>query len=251
MNRRIAGIALQRLGLDVVAVADGEAAVRAACTEAFDLVLMDCRMPGLDGYEATRRIREVEAGGPTRVPILALTASVLQADREACIAAGMDSYLSKPITGERLRSALAPWLGGSGSSAGADGAAPPAPKVPDATVDPHTITALAEELGDDGIMAEVLAAYLRELPVRREAITAAAASGDSDTVCNIAHTLKSSSAALGALPLAEVCATLEAAARDGDDDAVAGTVGALVSQCTLVEREIKVWYRRLLGGAES
>lgn len=241
VNRRIATIALEHLGLQVTGVADGAEAVAAVSSRSFDVVLMDCRMPGVDGYEASRRIRANEAETSAHLPIVALTAGVLPVDQAACRAAGMDDFLSKPVTGARLRAVLEPWLG---HAAAGDEEEQPAATA----VDLGVLGSLAEELGDDSILAEVLAAYLHELPVRREAITAAASAGDAETVQSVAHTLKSSSAALGALRLSEVCAELEQAGRAADLSAIARNVGDLVARIDAAETEIRGWYRRLLAG---
>jgi len=123
-NRLVNERLLARLGVEVRAVEDGAQAVEAALGGwAPDLVLMDLQMPGMDGLEATRRVREDEArAGRRRVPIVALTAAAFDADRQRCLDAGMDGYLSKPILLAALRAELARWLPGRAQ----DGAGPPA-----------------------------------------------------------------------------------------------------------------------------
>jgi signal transduction histidine kinase len=114
VNREIALAALAGFGCDVEVAEDGAAAVALAARTRYDVILMDCEMPGLDGYDATRAIRAHEtasaAGGSRRVPILALTASALTTDRERALDAGMDEHLSKPFTREELGRSLARWL---------------------------------------------------------------------------------------------------------------------------------------------
>ena len=102
VNRTVAAMMLRRLGCDVVEVDGGVEAVRVAAARRFDMILMDCEMPGVDGYEATRRIRVAEAGHGTRSVIVALTANALAGDRERCLEAGMDKYLAKPISAAAL-----------------------------------------------------------------------------------------------------------------------------------------------------
>ncbi len=101
---------LKKIGCEVVTANDGQAALDIWQREPFDLILMDCMMPVLDGYEATRQIRALERERGGHVPIIALTASVLEADRERCSEAGMDDFLSKPIARTMLEAALTRWL---------------------------------------------------------------------------------------------------------------------------------------------
>ncbi|MEO1367542.1 MAG: response regulator, partial [Acidobacteriota bacterium] len=99
---------LADLGFQADAVGDGEEVLRTLAAEPYDLILMDCQMPGLDGYETTRRLRATRA---TQVPIVALTAHAMKGDRERCLEAGMDDYISKPFTEARLEKTLRRWLG--------------------------------------------------------------------------------------------------------------------------------------------
>tara|TARA_R110001599_G_scaffold64023_3_gene178943 strand:+ start:562374 stop:564677 length:2304 start_codon:yes stop_codon:yes gene_type:complete len=111
MNRQLARILLTKLGCTVEEAWNGQLAVNAYARGHFDLVLMDCMMPVMDGYEASKRIRQIEAlAGAIRVPIIALTASVIEGDRERCIAAGMDDYLSKPFTSVEFAAVIDRWI---------------------------------------------------------------------------------------------------------------------------------------------
>jgi CheY-like chemotaxis protein len=107
MNQFVTRETLRRFGCDCEIVADGALAVEAVQARHFDIVLMDCQMPGMDGLEATARIRLHEAAvGSPRIPIIALTAEAIQGDREKCLAAGMDGYVSKPINADDLFKAI-------------------------------------------------------------------------------------------------------------------------------------------------
>ncbi len=109
-NQKVATRMLEKLGCVVTLAADGKQAVEAFDSGSFDAILMDCQMPELDGYSATRAIRAIESTRGGHVPIIALTANAMQGDREHCLAAGMDDFVSKPIQRERLHGALATWL---------------------------------------------------------------------------------------------------------------------------------------------
>jgi len=113
VNRRLVRYQLGKLGYEVDFAGDGVAAVEAATTRQYDLILMDCQMPGLNGYDATSEIRRHE-GESRHTPIIALTASALEGDREACLAAGMDDYISKPMHVARLREILRHWIPANG-----------------------------------------------------------------------------------------------------------------------------------------
>ncbi len=110
LNRKVTLLVLHHLGYRGFAVNNGQEAVEALRTGSYDLVLMDCQMPVMDGFESTKRIREAEKKIGLRTPIVALTAQAIDGDREKCLEAGMDDYLTKPITPDRLASKLARWL---------------------------------------------------------------------------------------------------------------------------------------------
>ena len=217
INQRVASALCVKLGLRADAVGDGREAVAASAAVAYDLILMDCQMPELDGYAATRAIREREAAqGTRRVPVVALTAHAMRGDRDQCLAAGMDDYLSKPIRLEELRSAASRWLP----------TAAPAAVVPSAAIDPSVLAGLRRELGADAdlVIGEMLAAF-REDGAGQLAAFAAAAS--TPMQARAAHRLRGSALNLGAVALAEACARAEAAANAGDGAASRACLGAM------------------------
>jgi CheY-like chemotaxis protein/HPt (histidine-containing phosphotransfer) domain-containing protein/anti-sigma regulatory factor (Ser/Thr protein kinase) len=224
VNRVVFQRMIEVLGVTCDPAGDGEAAIRAVLDgPPYDVVLMDVQMPGVDGLEATRRLR---AAG-SAVAVLALTATALRGDRERCLAAGMNAHLQKPITLPELRAALAPYLepgDGPGSDQGYRDGPPPAastvpPPAPAATalaeppttpaVDLNRLRALAEELADRPLVVATVSTFLAELDRRRTAMTDAADRGDREALRATAHTLKSSSALLGADTLAAACAAVE------------------------------------------
>jgi CheY-like chemotaxis protein len=111
VNQTVAMRILEKAGHQVDVVANGREAVAALDEVVYDLVFMDCQMPDMDGFEATRAIRAGEARTPRHIPIVALTANAMQGDRERCLAAGMDDYIAKPVTAQTLAAALERWAG--------------------------------------------------------------------------------------------------------------------------------------------
>ena len=111
INRKIAVLLLERLGYTADPVVNGIQAVQAASSIDYDLILMDCQMPEMDGYQATTEIRKLEASSHSHVPIVALTAHAMPGDREKCIESGMDDYIAKPYTLAILGAGLRKWLG--------------------------------------------------------------------------------------------------------------------------------------------
>ena len=233
VNQRVAERLLDLHGLDVTAVGDGREAVERLASEPFDLVLMDCLMPVMDGYMATRLWRERErASGSGHLPIVAMTANAMAGDRERCLAAGMDDYISKPLDRAALAGLLAKWLEASQAPASAPPAAPthaaetvaaapqaaaapsaPRPSTAGDAIDASIIGDLLDTMG--GEFGDLVRVYLEDAPQRIAAIEAAAASGDAAAQVAAAHTLKSSSANIGATALSELARGIEHAARAG------------------------------------
>jgi CheY-like chemotaxis protein/HPt (histidine-containing phosphotransfer) domain-containing protein len=219
VNQEVISRLLERIGCTVELADNGrEALKRLAGPERFDIVLMDCEMPEMDGLTATRELRARE--GPDRHQIVvALTAHAIPAERERCLAAGMDDYLSKPVRMPALCEALAHWWQADGkapSQLGAGAAADLSPAEPPAeqpaaepALDPAVIDGLRDALGD---IDEVVAAVLEDLPQRVQSLGAAVVAGDVDQVRMIAHTLAGSVSNFGARRLTDAARRLERAA---------------------------------------
>lgn len=214
VNQEVAVATLQKLGWSVDVVGDGHAACEATLSQNYDLVLMDHQMPGLDGLEATRRIRGREQG-KRRIPIIAMTASVLAGDREACIQAGMDGYVPKPFAMADLENAIAPYSAVSAVPAGIrlSSGNVAAPSRLDQNIKAR-LDALAAEL-DNSVISTMIHGYLEDAPLIRQRLSEALLGEDFKLVEQFAHALRSSSATMGAMRLAGLCAEVERAAASG------------------------------------
>ena len=221
LNQVVAVGILTRLRIAADVVDNGRDAVEAVTGGAYGAVLMDCRLPGLDGYQATAEIRRRE-GGSRHVPIVAMTASASQEDRERCLAAGMDDYLAKPVLVGDIEAVLARWLR---DEAPAAGAAEPAAEV----IDHHRLAAL-RELDQDGqgsrLLTRLAAAFLSGAPTDLAGLRAAVERGDAAAVGNVAHHLKGAAATLGSGGVVDLCEDLELLA--GAD--ALGSVGDLLGR---------------------
>ncbi|MDQ3896860.1 MAG: response regulator [Actinomycetota bacterium] len=214
INQMVAVGTLTKLGYQTDVAANGREAVDAVSGRRYAAVLMDCQMPEMDGFEAARAIRRRE-GGDRHVPIIAMTASATDADRQRCIAAGMDDYIAKPVRIERIEAVLEHWTSaGDGRPPSGDG------PVPDEDVlDPSLVDQL-RELGpdDDGadLFPKLVETFAREGATRVSELRDAAQSEDFACLVRVAHTQRGSSAMMGAGALASACGALESASRQSD-----------------------------------
>ena len=211
-NRMLAIQQLERLGFAGDAVATGAEAVSAVASELPRLVLMDCHMPLMDGFAATAAIREAEQGTERHTIVVAMTASATASDRERCLAAGMDDYLSKPVLMADLDRALARWLPEHPASIREPAAASKAAASGDGPLDHPILDRLRQDLRSDESFTALLEVYMDELPRRVSGLMSAAATADGEGVRSAAHTMKSTSAMVGALTLSRLCSEIEAEA---------------------------------------
>jgi signal transduction histidine kinase/CheY-like chemotaxis protein/HPt (histidine-containing phosphotransfer) domain-containing protein len=258
VNQEVATAMLEDIGCHVIVVDNGRLAVDAVERERFDIVLMDCQMPELDGFGATTRIRERErATDSTRatrmpvLPIVAVTAHAMDGDRERCIDAGMDDHLTKPFSRANLidmveRWAKPPSLGPASEveeqavadpgAEAADGAGDESPAIDPAALDQLGSIPGAEE---SGLVSRVISLYLETSYPIGAIVREAAERGDADELASSAHRLKSSSAEVGAMRLAELCRKLEVMGRANElEDAVA-TAAELEEELELVRHALE------------
>jgi two-component system sensor histidine kinase/response regulator len=239
VNQMVAGTMLTQRGLQIEVAANGVEAVARCSSRCYAAIFMDCQMPELDGYDATRRIRA--AGANTATPIIAMTAHSLSGGRERCIAAGMDDYLTKPIRPADIDAVLVRWLPGRAGAAparpaGRAEAAIDAPAEP--TLDPNVLGGIRDGF-DGAARTELLELFERSARETLEALHDAVTGGDADEVGRLAHRLKGSGASLGAVALSRACGALERQARESllapEDlaelaDVLARSVGELRTQ---------------------
>jgi two-component system, sensor histidine kinase and response regulator len=232
---------LERTGCRVTLAANGVEALAALAREFFNLVLMDCEMPILDGLSATRALREREGeqGGGRHQVVIALTAHASPAERDRCLAAGMDDYLAKPIRAPDLLATLGRWWAPPVLEA------PPAPRpsVPAVTapaaaapaVDASVIADLREAVGE---IRDIIETCLKDLPLRLAELRAGLAAGDVQRVSAVAHGLAGVMGTLGARGLMRHASALNAKAKAGDLTEAADLVAAIEAEANRATREL-------------
>jgi CheY-like chemotaxis protein len=223
------------MGCRVETAVNGVRALERHASGEFSLIFMDCQMPEMDGFDTTAEIRRREACSGRRTPIIALTASVVEDGRERCLAVGMDDYLAKPFTLEQMRAMLATWLSPSDAPARRDHlslvAASPGSVAP---ID-HTVLDSLRQLQKESrpdIVQQVIDLFFKGAADLIRDLEAGAANGDAELLHHASHALKSASANVGAIALADRCRELEALARSG-----------IVPDAVRAVREIREDYR--------
>lgn len=207
-NRRLMQALLRKFGHVSEIATSGLEAVEMAIAGRYDIILMDVQMPDMDGMDATRRIRALLGAASPR--IIAVTANAVPGDRERCLAAGMDDYLSKPIEHQALRAAI------ERTGGAARPAARTATVVPAGAIDWRRIESLAPFDPDGTMVAGAIASFLADAPGRIEAMREAQATEDAAAVIAAAHALKGAAANIGAARLQELTQRVESLAREGD-----------------------------------
>ena len=223
MNQLVGSKVLAKLGYQFDIASHGGEAVQAVMLTTYDAILMDCQMPEMDGYEATVHIRRLE-GSDRHTPIIAMTAAAMEGDREKCLAAGMDDYITKPVRPELIAAVIERWVRSSRET-------PVSERIIDARVVSSVATAEndrdaldVDQIGllrslDDGegaVLAEIIGQYLDQSRGQRDALADAIHAGDSRAIERAAHSLRGASANVGGTRLAEICGELEGLGRAHD-----------------------------------
>jgi signal transduction histidine kinase/DNA-binding response OmpR family regulator/HPt (histidine-containing phosphotransfer) domain-containing protein len=266
VNRAVAIGMLKQLGYRHILTANnGREALEATEHASCDLILMDMQMPVMDGYEATTAIREREQSAPvvadssgtSHMPIIALTANAMEGDRERCLGAGADDYLSKPFTSIELRNVLEKWLPqtsrigesaarqdaalatetGAADSVAGDSVTEPRIEPATSPIDQSALDVIRdmEDEDDPDMLAEIIGLFLDKAPELLQSLQAAVANKDAESLRVAAHTLKSSSANMGARVLADLCRELEELGRTGSLDNSATKLSRLFDEYQRVD----------------
>ncbi len=215
VNQKVALSMLRRLGYAVDLAQNGREAVERTASISYSLVLMDCQMPEMDGFDATRAIRQRELTTGLRVPIVAMTAHAMQGDRQRCLDAGMDDYLSKPIRRDTLEAMVTRWLGGVVAAQPAAEGAPGGERTPAGdAIDPELLRGLRdlEADGQPGLMADVTRLFAEQGRMLLESVRVAVMTGEREELAARLHALKGTAGSVGAGLLAERCRQFEAKA---------------------------------------
>jgi CheY-like chemotaxis protein len=213
INCAVARALLAKRGLEAEIARDGREAVAMAAAGDYAAIFMDCHMPELDGYQATRQIRDAANGN--RVPIIAMTAMTMPGDRDRCLESGMDDYMPKPIRGEVLDEVIGRWLPG---GAGGQQELQADPLAELEVLEEATVRQLLQALSPQ-MRADLMKTFQAQLQSCIGEIEQAVAGGDQSELRRVAHLLKGSSATFGALRLRECCLRLERTGREGDEPA--------------------------------
>jgi CheY-like chemotaxis protein/HPt (histidine-containing phosphotransfer) domain-containing protein len=225
VNQLVARRMLEEVGASVTVVPDGQQALSALERGVFDLVIMDCQMPALDGFATTARIRDQERTKGGHLPILAVTANSLAGDEEHCLSAGMDGYLGKPFSRQELLREIVRLTRATAASAGTDAGAPGSKP----NLDRVRFKDMAQLLGSassDG-HAMLLRSFQRNTEKRVEELGRAIAGRDAEAAYGVAHAIKGSSGNLGFVGLEQLAGQIERMARASQLQALSGEMGAM------------------------
>ena len=237
-NQLVAIGMLERLGCKGVIANNGLEALELIAREEFDLVLMDCHMPEMDGYEATAQIRRLESSA-SELPIVAMTANVQKGESEKCLAVGMSDYLPKPLKLDELRKKMSDWL--QATEYAAIGVEEEIEEQDESAsggiLDREAFDELSRHMGDSlGTMVRV---FLDDLPTYLRSLRDAVAVNDANAFADIAHSIRGTASNFGAQRLVRVCEELEAKGRDNDDLGVDELVDQAVHECGLLQQALE------------
>jgi len=240
VNQRVALRQLQKLGYSADGVANGLEVLEALERIHYDVVLMDCQMPEMDGFEATAEIRRRE-GSSRRTTIVAMTANALEGERERCLAAGMDDYISKPVRPEAMSAIIHRWTGAPNASANTAGLPVTSASGERAALDISVISNLRalQSRAEPNLLSDLIDSFLRDSAERIAAMRGAAASGDAKALTRTAHALKGSSGTVGANRMTALCDVIEELSRASSMEGLPALIDALAEEFERVRRALE------------
>jgi signal transduction histidine kinase/CheY-like chemotaxis protein len=242
VNQKVAVCQLEKLGYRADVVANGLEAVEAVARISYALVLMDCQMPEMDGVEASAMIRKREGEqGSRRLPIIAMTANAMPADREQCRDAGMDDYLTKPVKQGDLGAMITRWILGRSTPDDQKGPVLLETRQPSHDcVDTEALAELRQLDASCSLLSSVITQYLNDVPTRLVLLQDALQQGDGRALVRVAHELNGPSGNLGARRMRQLCIDLQALGKTKDLTKAGALLAQLVSEFELVRQRLMV-----------
>ncbi len=253
-NQAVARGMLVKFGLGIEVVANGEQALEALRKVDFDLVFMDCQMPVMDGYEATRRIRDGQSGViDAQVPIVAMTANAMKADREKCLAVGMNDHIAKPVDPSRLEQALRRWLPESCRVARGEAARPAAASTRAVAGPGHNGASEFDEpvfdqdalhkrmMGDESLMRAVAEAFVLDMNGMVEELRTHVDSGDMQNVGAMGHKIKGAAGAMGGMALSAAALQIEKAGKADERERLDDSLPLLEQRYDELKHAMREW----------
>ena len=236
VNQKVAVAQLEKLGYRADVVANGIEAVEAVARIRYALVLMDCQMPEMDGWEATAMIRKHEGEQVRqRVPIIAMTANAMLGDRETCMEVGMDDYLTKPVKQGDLGAMLAQWIPGKPSPEAPQSPGSTAPRTPGPEcVDAAVLDDLRQLDASCRLLSTVITHFLEDVPIRLIALEDALRQSDAEALARVAHALNGASGTLGVRRMRALCVELQAMGNAKELTQAGALLAQLVSEFDVV-----------------
>ncbi|GMU46041.1 MAG: hypothetical protein AMXMBFR26_08230 [Porticoccaceae bacterium] len=245
VNQQVAAEMLSRLGVKAELAEHGEQALAMATRTDYDLILMDCNMPVMDGYEATRRIRELEGEGARKVPIIAMTAATGAEEQQRALDAGFTDFLHKPVRLDALNATLARWAAGAVAPPPTAAAASARAEQPAAPYSVQAMQELHDSVGD--ITYRMVESFLEDTPIYLDSLKAALLDNDARRVYEVAHALKGSASNFGAAPFLQTVTALEALGKAGDLAGSESLVAACGERFAELRKALELYQRSETG----
>jgi two-component system sensor histidine kinase/response regulator len=227
-NRKLALAMLRKLGYAADAVTNGLEAIEAVERSPYDAVLMDCRMPAMDGFQATEEIRRREDSA-SRMPIIAMTADAMEGDRQKCLDAGMDDYVSKPVSFEALDAILRRWVSSADVRTSPSPSSAEGPVEEERALDPMIISDLRQlqsRRGAEG-MPPLISVFLEEVASNLERLRRALELEEEEAIKERAHALAGTTASFGARRMGRLCGRLQTVASEGQFESARETMAEI------------------------